>query len=340
MTAYIRPWAVLVRGWLRGRSDLVLENAALRQQLAMYDRRRLEVRDSDRLFWLLLVRIWPGWRGAVIAVRPETVVRWHRAGWRRYWRWRSRTNRGGRPRIDPEARELIMRLARENPRWGAVRIQGELRALGHEVSAETVRRYRLRARRRPPSPSWRAFLRNHRREIWAADFFTVPTLSLSTLYVFFLISHGRRRIEHINVTKHPNAQWVWRQLIEATPWGTSPRFLIRDRDRSYGGDFVARARAIGIRTVLTPVRAPKANAIAERVVGTLRRECVDHIIPLSERHLRSVLIEYVEYYNATRPHRTLELETPEGPRQVQRHGRVVAHPVLGGVHHRYERRAA
>ena len=214
MMAYIRPWAVLVRGWLRGRSDLVLENAALRQQLAMYDRRRLEVRDSDRLFWLVLVRIWPGWRGALIAVRPETVVRWHRAGWRRYWRWKSRTNRGGRPRIDPEARELIMRLARENPRWGAVRIQGELRALGHELSAETVRRYRLRARRRPPSPSWRAFLRNHRREIWAADFFTVPTLSLSTLYVFFLISHGRRRIEHINVTKHPTAQWVWRQVIQ------------------------------------------------------------------------------------------------------------------------------
>ena len=214
MMAYIRPWAVLVRGWLRGRSDLVLENAALRQQLAMYDRRRMEVRDSDRLFWLVLVRIWPGWRGALIAVRPETVVRWHRAGWRRYWRWKSRTNRGGRPRIDPEARELIMRLARENPRWGAVRIQGELRALGHELSAETVRRYRLRARRLPPSPSWRAFLRNHRREIWAADFFTVPTLSLSTLYVFFLISHGRRRIEHINVTKHPTAQWVWRQVIQ------------------------------------------------------------------------------------------------------------------------------
>jgi transposase InsO family protein len=178
------------------------------------------------------------------------------------------------------------------------------------------------------------------REIWAADFFTVPTLSLSTLYVFFLISHGRRRIEHINVTRHPNALWVWRQLIEATPWGTIPCFLIPDRDRSYGGDFIVRAQSIGIRTVLTPVPAPKANAIAERVVGTLRRECVDHIIPLSERHLRSGLTEYVEYYNATRPHRTLELEPPEDARPRQRHGRVVAHPVLGGIHHRYERSAA
>lgn len=233
-----------------------------------------------------------------------------------------------------------MRLARENRRWGAVRIQGELRALGHEVSAETVRRYRLRARRRPPSQSWRTFLRNHRHEIWAADFFTVPTLTLSTLYVFFFISHGRRRIEHINVTSHPTAEWVWRQVIEATPWGTKPRYLIRDRDRSYGGDFIARAKSIGIKTVLTPVHAPQANAIAERVVGTLRRECVDHIIPLNERHLRTVLLEYVDYYNATRPHRTLELETPEGPRSVQRHGQVVSIPVLAGIHHRYEREAA
>ena len=158
MTAYVRPWVELLRGWLRGRGGLVLENAALRQQLAMYERRRPGVRDSDRLFWLLLVRFWPGWRGVLVAVRPETAVRWHQAGWRRYWTWKSRPRRRGCPRIDPEARELIMRLARENPRWGAVRIQGELRALGHDVSAETVRRYRLRALRRPPSESWRAFL--------------------------------------------------------------------------------------------------------------------------------------------------------------------------------------
>ncbi len=233
-----------------------------------------------------------------------------------------------------------MRLARAHLRWGAVRIQGELRALGHEVSTEAVRRYRLRTRRRPPSQSWRTSLRNHRHEIWAADFFTVPTLTLSTLYVFFFISHGRRRIEHINVTSHPSAEWVWRQVIEATPWGGKPRFLIRDRDRSYGGNLIARAKRIGITTVLTPVRAPKANAVAERVIGTLRRECVDHIIPLSERHLRAVLLEYAAYYNATRPHRTLELETPEGPRSVQQHGRVVSKPILGGIHHRYKREAA
>ncbi len=295
----------------------MLENAALRQQLAMYDRRRPKIQDSDRLFWVWLVRIWPRWRGVVVAVRPETVVRWHRAGWRRYWTWKSRPKRRGRPRINPEARALILRTAAENRRWGAVRIQGELRALGHDLSSETVRRYRRLALRRPPSPSWRTFLRNHRHEIWAADFLTLPTLTLKTVYVFFLISHGRRRIEHVNVTSHPTADWVWRQLIEATPWGKHPRFLIRDRDRAYGGAFIARAKRIGIKTVLTPVHAPKANAVAERLVGTLRRECLDHIISLSEQHVRSVLAEYVRYYNSTRPHRTLALETPEGPRLVQ-----------------------
>ena len=231
-------------------------------------------------------------------------------------------------------------MSQENRCWGARRIQAELRALGYEVSAETVRRYRLQARRRPPSQRWQAFLANHRNEIWAADFFTVPTVLFQTLYVLFFISHDRRRIEHINVTAHPNAAWVWRQVIEATPWGRGPRFLIRDRDRSYGGDFIARASAIGIETVLTPIRAPQANGIAERLIGTLRRDCTNHIIPLSERHLRSVLLEYVAYYNATRPHQTLGQETPEGPREVRLAGMVRGEEVLGGIHHRYERVAA
>ena len=174
----------------------------------------------------------------------------------------------------------------------------------------------------------------------ATRLFTVPTVLFRTLYVLFFVSHDRRRIEHINVTAHPTAAWVWRQLIEATPWSSQPRFLIRDRDRSYGGDFIERARAIGIETVLTPVRAPQANGIAERLVGTLRRECTNHIVPLGERHLRRVLLEYVEYYNATRPHQTLAQETPEGPREAHASGPVRARPVLGGLHHRYERVAA
>ena len=203
-----------------------------------------------------------------------------------------------------------------------------------------MRRYRLQALRCPPSQRWQTFLRNHRRELWAADFFTVQTLTFRRLYVFFFISHARRRIEYANVTAHPRASWVWRQLIEATPWGRLPRYLIRDRDRSYGGDFVARARAIGIETLLTPVRAPQANGVAERVIGSMRRECFDHIIPINERHVRGVLREYVTYYNEVRPHRALDLEPPHGPRPVECSGTVVSVPVLGGLHHRYARAAA
>ena len=230
-------------------------------------------------------------------------------------------------------------MARENRTWGAVRIVGELRALGIEVSASTVRVYRGEALRRPPSPSWRTFLRLHAPQIWAADFFTVQTLTFRTLYVFVVLGHQRREIVYWNVTAHPTAAWVWQQIIEATPWSTTPRFLIRDRDRSYDGDFVRRARAIGIQTVLTPVHAPQANALAERVFGTIRRECLDHLIVLNEAHLRLVLREYVAYYNDARPHRSLALEPPAGPRVLappSRRASVVGAPVLGGLHHVYD----
>ncbi len=271
-------------------------------------------------------------------VQPETVIRWHRTIWRRYWTWKSRARGPGRPRIAPELRELIRRPARENPRWGAMRIVGELRALGFSVSARTVRRYRTQARWRPPSQSWRTFLENHAPHIWAVDLFTVQTLTLQTIYAIVFIAHDRRRIVHVNVTKHPTAAWVWRQLLEATPWGNQPQHLIRDRDRCYGADFVARAARIGIHTVLTPVHAPNANAVAERVIGTLRRECLDHLIVLNERHLLRLLREYVRHYNAKRPHRTLALDAPDGrpPQAVPESGRLVSHPVLGGLHHEYE----
>ena len=323
----------------RSRQDLLLENFALRHQLAMCERRP-HVRGIDRLLWAHLLRRWSGWRMSLVILHPDTVVRWHRRSWRRFWAWKSRSRRPGRRRIPIEARDLILRLARENPRWGAMRIRAELRMLGYDVSAETVRRYRLQALRRPPSQRWRTFLRNHRDVIWAADFCTVPTLMFGTLYVFFVISHARRRIEFVNVTAHPTAAWTWQQMIEATAWNRRPRYLIRDRDRAYGREFIAQAQRLGIETILTPVRAPQANAVAERWVGTLRRECLNHLIPLNERHLRRLVQEFVAYYNETRPHRTLDLHPPAGPRPLQKHGRVVATPVLGGLHHRYERAAA
>ena len=229
-------------------------------------------------------------------------------------------------------------MARENPRWGAVRIVGALRACGIDVSASTVRVYRWQGLRRPPSPQWRTFLRLHAPNIWASDFFTVQTWTFRTLYVFVVISHERRRIEHWNVTDHPRAPWVWRQVIAATAWSRTPRFWIRDRDTCYGGDFVAQAAGIGIRTVLTPVRAPRANSIAERVIGTLRRECCDHLIVRNERHLRRLLSEYVRFYNDDRPHQSLGLDPPNGPQPVGS-GPIVAEPVLGGLHHVYRRAA-
>ena len=339
MGTYIGLVIAAIRGLLTSQQDLVLENLALRHQLAMCGRRP-RVHGGDRLLWVALFRRWTGWRSALVVLKPDTVVRWHREGWRRYWRWKSRQKRGGRRKIAQEARELIARIARENPRWGAVRIRGELLALGHDVSAASVRRYRRQALRRPPSQRWHTFITNHRHDLWAVDFFTVPTLLFQTLYVFVVVSHDRRRIEHINVTAHSTAAWVWQQVIEATPWGCQPRVLIRDRDRCYGADFIARASRIGIETVLTPIHTPQANGVVERLIGTLWRECVDHIIPLNERHLRHVLREYVGYYNDTRPHRTLALESPEGARTPQRSGPVIASPILGGLHHRYERNAA
>jgi transposase InsO family protein len=236
-------------------------------------------------------------------------------------------------------RDLIRRIARENPRWGAIRIVGELRALGYSVSSRTVRRYRSEALRRPPSQSWRTFLENHARDIWAVDLFTVQTVTLRTLYAIVSIAHDRRRIVHVNVTRHPTAEWVWRQLLEATPWGLQPRHLIRDRDRCYGSDFVTRASRIGIHAILTPVRAPNANAVAERVIGTLRRECLDHMIVLNERHLSRVLREYIDHYNAARPHRALSLDAPDGREpQVKPGGSagVVRNKVLGGIQSEYK----
>jgi transposase InsO family protein len=330
----------LLRASVRCRGDLIAENILLRQQLAVLTRptrKRPRPCARDRLFWVLVRLVRGEWYRHLVLVKPETVVRWHRLGWRLFWRWRSRA-RIGRPRVSPEVRELIATIARENPRWGAERIRGELLKLGIAVSKASVQRYRRRGPARPPRQSWRTFLRNHRPSIWASDLLTVQTVTFRTLYVLLFVSHGRRALVHLNVTASPTAAWVWRQLIAATPWGRAPRYLIRDRDAVYGGDFVHRARALGIKTVLTPVRAPRANAIAERLVGTLRRECLDSMIVVNEQHLRAVLTEFVRYYNLERPHRALVLETPT-PLARARAGPVRSRPVLGGLHHVYERAA-
>jgi transposase InsO family protein len=328
-----------VHAALRNRRDLVLENLLLRHQLAvaMRPKPRPRLKARDKLLWVLGRRVYGDWRRYLIVVTPDTVVRWHRQGWRLFWRWRSRS-RGGRPHLAAGTRERIRRMSRDNRLWGTERIRGELLKLGIVVGNRSVRRYRWRGPARPPSQSWRTFLANHRPRIWAADLLTVQTLTFRTLYVLVIVAHERRDLIHAAVTAHPTAAWVWQQLRNATPWGRRPGYLIRDRDAVYGADFGPEAATLGIRSVLTPLRAPKANAIAERLVGTLRRECLDHLIILNERHLRAVLTEFSRYYNVERPHRTLSLETP-APRLRARAGPIRSRPVLAGLHHAYERAA-
>src|SRR2546425_4864360 len=330
----------LMRATMRDREALVAENLLLRHQLAVLTRptrKRARLRTRDKLFWVLVRTLRRDWRRHLVAVRPESVIRWHRQAWRLLWRWRSR-GPIGRPRLSAEVRELIVTMARDNPRWGSERIRGELLKLGLVVSKRSIQRYRRRGPAHPSSQTWRTFLANHAHHLWAADLLTVHTLTFKTLYVLVFIAHGRRELVHVNVTANPTAAWVWRQIIQATPWGRTPRHLLHDRDAVYGRDFRQRARRIGIDAIVTPVASPRANAIIERFIGTLRRECLDHLIILDEQHLRSVLDEFVRYYNLERPHRTLRLETPV-PVLRGVDGSVRSRPVLGGLHHVYERAA-
>ncbi len=322
----------------RSHRDLTLENLVLRHQLQVALRTNPHpcLRAPDRVLWVWMRQLWPqGWRRHLQVVRPETVLRWHRKGWRLYWTWKSRTQLG-RPRLSAELKALITRISQETPLWGTERIRGELLKLGIAVSNRSIRRYRWR---RPPGAHqrWRTCLANQLRGIWAADLFVVQTVTFRTLYVFFFIKHERRELIHFNVTASPTAAWISHQLLEATPWGRQPKHLIHDRDAVYGSEFDRRLAKLGIAGVRTPPRAPKANSIAEQIVRTIRTEC-DHLIVLDERHLRAVLAEFADYYNRDRPHRSLGLQSPL-PSPVSACGRVVSRPVLAGLHHVYARAA-
>jgi len=325
---------------VRSRRDLVLENAALRHQLqvALRTNPRPRLRQGDRILWVWLARLWSGgWQQHLSTVQPATVISWHRKGWRLYWTWRSR-NRLGRPRLTQEVRELIAEISRDNPLWGTERIRGVLLQLGIVVSNRSIRRYRWRSPRPIGTQSWRSFLVNQLKGIWAADLCVVQTLGFGTLYVFFFITHARREVVHLNVTASPTAAWIWQQFVNATAWGRQPTHLIHDRDAVYGKDFGPRLERVGVTDIRTPVRAPNANSVAERLVRTLRRECLDHVIIVNERHLLQVLGDFIDYYNCHRPHRSLNLEAPV-PAVATRNGRVESHPILGGLHHIYARAA-
>lgn len=332
-----------LRDCFRARAVLQAEILALRHQLLILQRSNrghtLRLSCADRVLWVWLSWLWTGWRTALVIVKPETVIGWHRRGFRLYWSWKSR-HRQGRPSVSSEVRDLIRRMSLANPRWGAPRIHGELLKLGIQVAQTTVAKYMVRYRE-PPSQNWRTFLRNHVKNLVAAGFFVVPIISFRLLFVFVILAHDRRRPVHFAVTAHPTAEWTARQLLEAFPWDSAPRYLLRDDDGAYGEKFQEATAWLGIREVLTAPQSPWQNAYVERLIGSIRRECLDHVIVLDESGLRRILKSYFEDYGHTRTHLSLDKDAPI-PRVIQppELGSIVESPQVGGLHHRYERRAA
>ena len=324
----------------RSRAALELEIVALSHQLAVLRRQqpgRPKLTSLDCLLWVWLYRVWPRCLKVMVLVKSATVVQWHRAGFRLYWRWRSRP---GRPRAAREVRDLIRQMSKANPLWGAPRIHGEILKLGIDVSQATVAKYMVRRVGRP-SPTWRSFLRNQAAGIAAIDMFVVVSASFQLLYVMIILAHDRRRIVRFDVTEHPTATWLSRQVTEAFPWDTAPRYLLRDRDASYGTNFRRRVKAMGIVEVITAPRSPWQNPYVERVIGSIRRECLDHLVIFNECHLRRVFTSYLDYYHRTRTHLSLDKDCPEQrPIQVPKVGKIIAIPQVDGMHHRYQRLAA
>jgi transposase InsO family protein len=323
------------------RRQLLLENLALRHQLLVLSRnaRKPKFSNSDRLLWICLRAVWSRWERALVILRPQTVIGWHRAGFRLFWRWKSRC-RDGRPSADRELIQLIHRMWQANPTWGSPRIRDELAKSGLQVSDSTIRKYRPR-RPRSSSQSWKTFLHNHTQQIVAIDFFTVPTAAFRVLFVFIVLAHERRTVLHFAITESPSACWTGQQLVNAFPFEAAPRFLLRDRDGIYGAEFGRRAASLGMEEKVIAPRSPWQNPHAERLIGTLRRECLDQVIILNERHLNRVLRVYVDYYHRHRTHRALDSDCPV-PRSVQKadQGKIVEFSLVGGLHHRYTRQAA
>src|SRR6202158_2219909 len=309
MLKHVRFIVAFLTRRFRSRAMVELENLALRHQLHVLRRQRpgrARLFTIDRLLWVWFYRLWPRCLDTMVLVKPATVVQWHRQGFRLFWRWRWRS---GRSSVDREIRKLIREMSSANPICGAPRIHGELLKLGIEISQATVAKYMGR-RRGTPSPTWRSFLRNQAAGIAAIDMFVVASASFRLLYVMIILAHDRRRIVRFDVTRYPTAGWLARQVTEAFPWDTAPRYLLRDRDASYGQHFRKQVDAMGITEVVSAARSPWQNAYVERVIGSIRRECLDYIVICNERHLRRVLSTYIDYYHRSRTHLSLDKDCP------------------------------
>jgi putative transposase len=330
-----------LKSGFKNQTDLALENLALRLQLAILKRNcpHPRLKKGDRLFWACISRIWRRWRESLIVVKPETVIRWHRKGFALYWTRLSK-HQAGRPAVGNKIRDLIRKMANANPTWGSPRIHGELLKLGIKISERTVARL-MPKKRNPPSQTWRTFLDNHVKDLVSIDFFVVPTATFRVLFVLLVLAHDRRRVIHFNVTDHPTGRWTGEQIIQAFPDGSEPRYLLRDRDGIYGEEFLDRIQAIGIKEIKTAPRSPWQNPFCERLIGSIRRDCLNHVIILGESHLRKILGRYFHYYHKYRTHLSIEKDAPE-PRPIQavNFGEIIEIPEVGGLNHHYERRAA
>ena len=342
MTRILRFLFSLLTSTLRSRLSLQLEVAALRHQLGAYRsrRQRPRIRPPDRLLWSFLARFWSGWRRALFFAQPRTVTLWQQKRFRCYWRALSQSGYPGRPKIAPELRTLIKRMWWSNPTWGSPRIVAELRKLGIEVAKSTVEKYKPRGEQLP-SATWRTFLDLHLKELVAVDFFVVPTARFKVLFVFLVLAHDRRKIIHFNVTQNPTAQWTAQQIVEAFPFDTAPRYLLRDGDGIYGERVRRRLKSLGIDEIVTAPASPWQNAYVERMIGSLRRELLDHVIVINERHLKRLLSSYLDYYHPWRTHQSLGYDAPDGRRvRLGKPGQIFELPIVNGLHHYYLPKAA
>ncbi len=342
MRTFICVLLAFVSRLFRSRLTLQLENVALRQQLGVYQRtsQRPRIHPADRIFWSWLSHHESGWRDAFVFVQTRTVIAWQRKRFREHWAKLSEQGRPGRPPVPKEIRGLIRKMSTANVGWGSPRIVGELRKLGIEVSKSTVEKYRVRSKK-PSSPTWKTFLKNHVSDLVSIDFFVVPTVRVKLLFVLVVLAHHGRREVRLNVTEQPTAQWTGQQIIEAFLWDATLKYLLCYRDATYGSQFQRCVRSMGIKMVLTAPRSPWQNAFVERLIGSSRRDCLNHVIAMNERHLKAILASCFDHYHRWRIHLSLEMDNRDSrPVQPPALGKVVQFPEIGGLHHLYERLAA